>query len=218
MSDKNDGFILNEQVIYTVYCLLNKVNGKKYIGYSSNVKRRFKEHFDHAFYVKSNEYNTVKSNAIRKHGVENFELIILEEFDNEKEATNREEFYISFFRTNINRFGKGVGYNLTDGGEGTAGSKRSEEFCKKISERVRALPPEFWEHLSKVHKGKRYSVRTEFKKGHNQVLTFEIAEEIRKEYKLGGTSYLKLGNKYNVGHTMIENIIKNRTYLEKYDG
>ena len=42
-----------------------------------------------------------------------------------------EKYYIALYKTNINRYGKEYGYNLTDGGDGVSGIKYSEEEYDK---------------------------------------------------------------------------------------
>lgn len=49
----------------------------------------------------------------------------------------------------------------------------------------------------------------------NAKLTFEIAEQIREEYKLGNTSSIKLAKKYNVVKCTILKIIHNKYYTKK---
>lgn len=46
----------------------------------------------------------------------------------------------------------------------------------------------------------------------NRKMTFEIAEEIRKEYEAGGVSQKELGKKYGISQNCIFHIIKRKTY------
>ena len=100
-----------------IYCITNLVNGKKYIGQSLNIEKRWKDH-------KSNYLNCKNSSlyaAIRKYGINNFKFEILEECD-AKELNSKEIYWISFYQTYPPELNKG--YNLTPGGEGQAVLKK----------------------------------------------------------------------------------------------
>jgi putative segB homing endonuclease len=87
-----------------VYCIENKVNGKKYIGITTRtMNKRFEEH------KKANSYI---GNAIRKYGVSNFSISELDIAKTHEELCQLEVFYIEKFKTFEN------GYNLTIGGDG----------------------------------------------------------------------------------------------------
>ena len=107
-----------------IYLIENKINGKKYIGQSIKIEKRWaKEKFG-----QTNEY---LYQAFKKYGIENFSFIILEEIDkNNKELMNeREKFYISKYKTTDRNFG----YNLTEGGDGSLGYKLTPEQCRSVS-------------------------------------------------------------------------------------
>ena len=108
---------------YYVYLHLNKINGKKYYGITSedNPEKRWKKGYYH---------NNHFQNAINKYGWENFEHIIIAENLSKKEAELKEQELILRNKTNNQAFG----YNLTSGGEGVSGYKFSEESRKKMSE------------------------------------------------------------------------------------
>lgn len=66
--------------------------------------------------------------AIRKYGLKNFKVEILEECETPEQLNEREIFWISTLNTKSPN-----GYNLTDGGEGMHGFKYNEETRAKIS-------------------------------------------------------------------------------------
>lgn len=84
-----------------IYCITNKLNGKRYIGYTSrSIEDRMSEHFASSAYKSG--YAIHK--AINKYGKENFEFFVLYEGDDSLEK--EDEF--------INKFGGE--YNMTKGG------------------------------------------------------------------------------------------------------
>lgn len=114
---------------YKVYVHINKINNKKYVGITKqSVKKRWQS--GHGYYNR-NKTNYFW-NAIQKYGWNNFEHIILEENLTHKEANEKERYYIAVYNSNDPNYG----YNLTLGGGGFLGQKRSEETKKKISKTV----------------------------------------------------------------------------------
>lgn len=108
--------------IYSVYCFTNKINSKKYIGLTSNVQRRYKQH-------KSTKNRCpVFSNAIRKYGFESFDFLILKESLTKEDANLFEIQFIKELNSLVPN-----GYNRTNGGNSS--SKHSEETKIKISEK-----------------------------------------------------------------------------------
>ena len=93
-----------------IYKITNKVNNKVYIGQSSDIKRRWRDHRSAAFNPKDNGYNYPLYKAIRKYGLDNFSFDILEECS-QSDINEREIFYIKEY----NAHGSG-GYNQDDGG------------------------------------------------------------------------------------------------------
>ena len=91
-----------------IYQIINKINGKTYVGKSEhNITKRFKEHCNDAF-KNRNEKRPLYA-AMRKYGIENFEISLLEETDDPNE---REIFWIEQKGSFKN------GYNATKGGDG----------------------------------------------------------------------------------------------------
>lgn len=120
--------------MYKVYKITNKVNNKYYIGMTKQeLRKRFSQH------KTASKKESVKSylyNAMKKYGVENFEIEQLFQFENREDCCNKE---IECISQNLN------GYNLAKGGEiGFSMLTKSEE---EISE---------WkESLSKSREGRK---------------------------------------------------------------
>jgi hypothetical protein len=105
-----------------VYETTNLINGKKYIGVSVTNKNSDK-------YLGS---GVLLKMAINKYGVENFEKVILKNFDNEKEAREYEKYLIE----ELDAINSDSYYNLVVGGYGGGVNKHpvSEETKIKISQ------------------------------------------------------------------------------------
>ena len=97
-----------------IYCMTNKINGKKYIGQTNNFRRRMTQHKNDSQNPNAREYSTAIGAAIRKYGWENFEnKIIFEANDDEKDLINEKEiYYIEYYNTF-----HGDGYNSAPGGQ-----------------------------------------------------------------------------------------------------
>lgn len=109
-----------------IYCITNKINGKKYIGQTKfDDDRRIKEHFHIA---DTTDRNLYLYNSIRKYGKENFDIEILKDNLPEEELDKWEIYYIGLYDTFEH------GYNNTIGGGGIRGYHHTEETKQKISE------------------------------------------------------------------------------------
>lgn len=113
-----------------IYKIENLTNGKVYIGQTvDKLKRRV---------IKSYKFNRFLKRAFKLHGIENFELSLLEQCSNMKELNRREQFWISFYNSTDNQ----KGYNLQSGGKNC----RMHESTKKIlSEKCSG-----WHHTEKA--------------------------------------------------------------------
>lgn len=117
-----------------IYCYTSP-SGKKYIGQAKNFIKRHKGHISISNNVNSRAYNHQFHKAIRKYGIENFKIDILEyNIKTKQELNEKEKFYISLYDTFRN------GYNSTLGGDGgntfvNKSEKEITEIRKKTSEK-----------------------------------------------------------------------------------
>ena len=99
-----------------IYCIRNILNGKRYIGKSKDIAKRFWRHknsFEN--YAKDQEKNKRRvnrhlANAVLLYGIENFAFEILQEFEeiDEDALADAEVYWMEFYNTTARDFG----YNL----------------------------------------------------------------------------------------------------------
>ena len=105
-----------------IYKLTNIINSKEYVGKTvDTLDRRWKEHV----YDAGRGSDRILCRAIRKYGQENFILTQIDTTTSEEELNKKEIYWIAELNTCV-AVG-GTGYNMTLGGEGTSGLKRTEE-------------------------------------------------------------------------------------------
>ena len=138
-----------------IYMWKNKVNQKLYIGQAKDFRKRTREHKNVSFNENQKYgYNYPIHRAVRKYGVENFEVCVLEYNLNDYDEMNEKEtYYIEFYNTLAN---KGKGYNVASGGgngnpyEGKT-EEEMEEFKRKMSEAKKNISEETKQKLSENH-------------------------------------------------------------------
>ena len=150
---------------YCVYCHLNKINGKRYIGQTCQKPEiRF---------CKGYEHNNHFQNAINKYGWDNFEHYIIQDGLTKEEADLLEDLNIRAYNT----IDRNYGYNFKYGG---GKGKLSEETKTKISNSLKGhtswnkgktFSEEHKQKMSESHKGKHFSEEarqkmSKAKKGH----------------------------------------------------
>ena len=124
---------------YTIYQTTNKINGKIYIG-----KHQTENPND--AYLGS---GIALRNAIKKYGIENFEKIILFDFDTEKEMNDKErELITEEFVKRKETYNKGVG---GEGGPHFKGKTHTDETRKKLSEISKNKPKVYTKESKERH-------------------------------------------------------------------
>lgn len=140
-----------------IYSITNRINGKKYIGYSKNIDSRW---YNHKNYLKRNVHHSIKlQNAWNKYGEENFIFDILVEIDDINGIEVLEKEFIEKYDSFRN------GYNGSQGGESLPGYTLSEETKKKLSERFkgRKISEEQKEQIRITLTGRKHSESTKKK-------------------------------------------------------
>jgi len=116
-----------KEKIIGIYCIENIVNGKKYIGRTNDLNRRFRAHVR---LLKNNKHdNEHLQLAWNKYGEGNFKFYLLQECP--EEQLNVLEFELIEEFNTINR---SIGYNKTKGGDGILGFRHSEKTKIQLSE------------------------------------------------------------------------------------
>ena len=149
-----------------IYLITNKINGHMYVGQSTNIHKRWRQHC--ALYDLD---SSLVEKAIAKYGEENFSFDIIITLENDTEKLNdAEREWIAI----LNTYEDKNHYNQTPGGdfnpakvpeiaskisEAKKGKKYSEETRKKMSEahKGQKLSEEARKKISKAHKGKKKS-------------------------------------------------------------
>jgi len=139
-----------------IYVRPNLINGKKYVGQTTDLKKRQKD-----WKRLTQEYAGAAINAARaKYGVDAFGFEVLKEC-NDNELDYWEMYYIKELNTKVP-----YGYNMTDGGEGVKGCNVSEETKKKLSENNKGENNPFYgrhhseetkEFLKMINVGKKWT-------------------------------------------------------------
>ena len=156
---------------------LTSPSKKCYIGQTiQSLERRLSIH-------KSEKRNRPLANAIKKYGINNFKIEILE-LCNENIISNRECHWIAAINCKTPN-----GYNLSDGGErGPRGYKMTAEQKAKISKALKGKKrsKEFCEKMSKAHKGKTVSEESRIKIGQTAKKVWErpgYKDKMRKSHQ-----------------------------------
>lgn len=118
-----------------IYIITNKIDGKRYIGQSIDIFRRFQEHR-----CVSHETNVHLKRALQKYGKENFTYEILEECE-ESELNEKEIYYIQKLKPE---------YNVSLGGQN--GMRKYPESVKEV---IRQKAKEQWDKMPDSEKKQR---------------------------------------------------------------
>jgi group I intron endonuclease len=93
-----------------IYKIQNRINGKVYVGktiHSSDI--RFEQHIKSS---RSSKNDSVLCRALRKYGIQSFDISVIDETEDKNILNEKEKYWIKFYDSKNN------GYNMTDGGDG----------------------------------------------------------------------------------------------------
>ena len=221
-----------------IYQIINKINGKVYIGMSAG---SFKERWQ-------GKYNEHLSRAFKKYGKENFIFHILEEVEPIKELIEfRETWWIEFFDST----NKSIGYNFCKKGMSwlglkhrveskekmriwkkenyigennpNYGKKLSEETKQKIREKITGhiKSVETREKLSKSNKGKFIGNKNPMFGKHedhpNAKLNWNKVAEMREMWATGLYTQRQIALKFQIKPAHTSHILNNKKWIKKDD-
>lgn len=167
-------------MLYSIYKITNKVNGKVYIGFTQNTKRRWWAH---------RSFNGSKTKALylamQKHGRDNFCFDILYQ---SKEQIHTLKTMEPLFIAEYRAFGNG-GYNMNEGGD----NPNTERSRTQSSERMKSFNPM---SVLRTNAGS-------FVKGHVPFITKERNDKISQSKKgMLNPNYKKVGNAQRLNVTV----------------
>ena len=186
-----------------IYKAQNKINSMIYIGQTINsLKQRINTHFrrDETYFDK----------ALRKYGLNSFDISIIDDSSILEELKEKEKYWIRFYNCISPN-----GYNLTQGGEGLAGYKHTEETREKLREsrKNQVFTDEHRKRMSEVRKGKSLSEEAKRKVGIANKGRHQSEEQRRKngDNKRGKPLSLEHRRKMSEAH---KGIIFSQSHLE----
>ena len=221
-----------------IYCYINRINGKKYVGQTINPEQRYNAHKSNYQNPNNTEYNSLIHRAFRKYGFDNFTYeILVKDIDDINVLNELETYYIKKFNCQAPN-----GYNVEAGGKNSTKPKTLEHRKKEIwgqaklteeevielrkAYRDKKSPTEIYKkkYVNKMHynsflniwSGKRYALIMPevFQNGRHTKLNVEIVRKIRKDREMTKLSYNKLAEKYGVSKGTIADIINKRTWKD----
>lgn len=210
--------------ISCIYKITNLVNGKVYIGQTTNYNKRRTSHFA---YLRNNTHaNEHLQKAFNKYGEDKFVIEIVKECKPE-ELDFWEINYINTYKA----CNKKYGYNLINGGQ--VYRHHSSETRKKISEKLKGRKFSE-EHKNRIKIANNNKIYTPFQKemmkikqietrkkrqtgcgekNGNAVISDRKAEELLLEVlSLKKVIVRDLAQKYNVNESIVYNLIGNVSY------
>lgn len=210
--------------LFYVYKITNLINGKIYIGKTSNIAQRMKTHITVANGgpEKYKDFSVIHK-AIVKYGEHNFIIEKISEHELESDALLNESIWIQ----NLNARNSKIGYNCTNGGDGISGYKFTPQQIENLRKGRTGIPhsEETKKRMSIVHTGKPYygngdlATRERVSKmfsgenGPNSKLNEQQVKEIKQLIKVG-LSNVKIAKQFNVGRSCIQDIRSGRCWVD----
>lgn len=226
-----------------IYQIVNKINQKKYIGSSKNIKRRLQEHKNNL--IKNKHTNRHLQSAWNLYGENNFLFLIIEFVENEKLSIIEQDYINNFIPFNkkyiynicetINAPPYLVGFHLTKETKekislslkGKMTGENNPMYGRKLSDKNKKLLVEgtknrkSWnkKEFKKVFKTEKDRIISEtLRKNHSgsrTKLSYEKVEKIREIIKNGNyLSLADIGRQFSVDRSQISRIKNNITWRE----
>lgn len=140
---------------WVIYKITNPC-GRVYIGKSCNYKQRLRCYKC----IRLKDQNLI-AGSLKKYGFEDHKFEVIDQFESDGFfAQGKEMFWIRSYMSNFIKWPVQKGLNLTDGGDGTLGYKKSDEERKAMSERNKGKKQSAEQRLktSIQHVGNKYNL------------------------------------------------------------
>ena len=158
-----------------VYCCENIKNGKKYIGETKReLRERWIEHKNVSEGIVNRNINMAICNAIKKYGLDNFYVYILEEgLDDDEKRKEREKYWIAKYNSFVDN-PNSSGYNMTIGGY------RDTKICNETARKRNETCIKKYGELPILTKESRKKALETNRENHGGILVFQ-ADKYRKK-------------------------------------
>lgn len=157
-----------------VYCWTNIESGKKYVGSSVDIYRRFMNYYNIKYITRACKSSLI-CRALLKYGYSKFKLEILEYCDQDS-AIEREQYYIDLLNPE---------YNILKVAGSLFGYKHTPESLEKMREIALNRSDETKAKLREAALGKTYNHTEETKiKLRNAILGIKRSEETREKLRI----------------------------------
>lgn len=188
-----------------IYVIINKLNGKRYVGSAKNFYKRRAKHFSDLFLNKHKNIHLQRS--YNKYSKDFFEILILERIDVEDDLIPREQYYIDLIKPE---------YNINPVAGSWLGRKHNPESLEKMSlaKIGRKLSNETKLKMSSSAIGKSKSIETRSKMSSGRVypiLQLDLQGNLIKEWKNAAEAGRELNLDYrDLQRIAIQKINKSR--------
>ncbi len=204
----------NENI--STWCIykITSPSGRVYIGRTKDLNKRILRYS--GLHCKSQK---MLYKSFLKHGFDSHVISVVEIINKEIYSIHsREMFWIDYYKSNISRHPDSNGLNLTDGGEGSAGMKLSDETKKKLSDHFKKFP-----NITML--GKKFSESTRLKMSKSRkgearrkraIIHYSLNGEVLGNYEsvLGACPNVGLTKK--MIHLYLNNKVKRPKHIFKY--
>lgn len=199
-------------MIFYIYQYTNLVNNKVYVGQTNNFQRRVNEHKSCSFNPKSVNYDDIIHKAIRKYGLENFNIEILEVINNTDSydfVNEREAFWIKEKKSLITQWG----YNVLNGGKNCWKSFLSQNDVNKIKDFIKeGMPyseiqkayPISKTFISDINNGKSFFDDKEIYPLYSYRISNDIYDALIEDLVKPELTFKQLAERYNLGESTIK--------------
>ena len=202
-----------------IYKIVNKVNGRYYVGSSRDIHSRWIKHQKEL--TNRTHHNSHLTNAWHKYGRDSFEITLLEEVPIDK-LYEAEQVYLDICAANPSE-----AYNANYAPDG---GRPSEESIRKISQKLkgRVFTEEHKRKIGQAMVGRPYSQETREKIGRYSATRVHSAETRRKigvaslGHKLSDEVKARIGasniGKHNVPRDKVVRMFRNQRTGEIFEG